>query len=112
MDSIPAALLFLQLATGAPMPQDTPRPYDPWIAEDKLQHLGMSAAITTFSYGSARAAGFDRGPALTVSIVAAATAGIAKEIYDRKAGRPFSFKDLFWDALGTAAAVMMLESVR
>jgi len=99
------------------MPQDTTRvqpsiPQDAWIAEDKFQHLGMSAAITTFSYGSARLAGVERGPALTMSIVAAATAAIGKEIYDRRAGRPFSFKDLFWDALGTAAAVMMLESAR
>lgn len=112
MDSIPATLLLMQLALGVPMPQDTTRVHDAWIAEDKFQHLGMSAAITTFSYGSARLAGVDARPALTLSIAVAATAAIGKEIFDRRAGRPFSFKDLMWDAFGTAAAVMMLESVR
>ena len=84
---------------------------DPWVGEDKLQHLGMSFAATSFGYGAARLA-LDREPATFAAAGAALAAGVAKEILDHRAGRRFSARDLLWDAAGVAAALTLIDRTR
>jgi uncharacterized protein YfiM (DUF2279 family) len=84
---------------------------DAWIAEDKLQHLGMSFAATAFAYAGARTL-IEPDPALVVAGSAALLAGIAKEIHDARAGRGFSLKDLAWDAAGVALGLTLAHRIR
>lgn len=84
---------------------------DPWLAPDKLQHFGMSFAATSFAYGAARFA-LDREPATLAAAGAALAAGVGKEIFDLRAGRAFSARDLLWDAAGVAVALTLVDRIR
>lgn len=94
------------------MPSATQPAADRFFAEDKLQHFFMSFATTQLAYGAARAAGVERDAALVGAGAASAAAGLWKEFRDRRAGLPFSGKDLVWDALGTGAGVAVADRVR
>jgi uncharacterized protein YfiM (DUF2279 family) len=73
---------------------------DPWLGQDKAQHLFMSFALTTMTFGVARATGMRSRTALPVSAGVTLAAGIAKEMDDRRQGRFFSARDLVFDLLG------------
>jgi uncharacterized protein YfiM (DUF2279 family) len=81
---------------------------DPWIGPDKLQHFFVSAFIQSFGYGVLRRAGAENGAALAGASVVTATAGVGKELLDRRAGRPLSVRDLAWDAAGAGSASLLL----
>lgn len=99
----------LLLALTLALPQQTP---DPWWAEDKFRHFAASFVVTSLSASAARAAGADRPQSLYVGAGVAATSGIAKEIDDRRRGGIFSLRDLVWDAVGIAAALLVLDASR
>lgn len=98
-------------AVSAPAARLPGSPDDPWVGQDKLQHLGMSFAMTSFGYGAARLA-LDRKPATLAAAGAALAAGVAKELLDLRAGRRFSARDLLWDAAGVAAALTIVDRTR
>lgn len=77
---------------------------DAWLAADKLMHFHMSYATTAFAFGVTRDA--------TASVAAAAAAGIFKEVYDKRAGKPFSGRDLVWDAAGIVLGYAIMKQVR
>ncbi|HSJ09075.1 MAG TPA: DUF2279 domain-containing protein [Longimicrobiales bacterium] len=85
---------------------------DPWLGADKFQHFWVSFAATSFAFAAAKSAGQDTETALAISIPLAAAAGVGKELYDRRAGTFFSARDLVADALGIAAAFVLLREVR
>lgn len=85
---------------------------DAWIAEDKLKHFFMSFALTGAMYGAVRSFGLEGAPGLALAGAGGAAAGIWKEWQDRRAGRPFSRKDLAWDALGIGAALALASQTR
>jgi putative lipoprotein len=85
---------------------------DPWLGRDKFQHFWVSFAATSFAFAAATSAGQDTDAALTISIPLAAAAGVGKELHDRRAGTFFSARDLVADALGIAAAFVLLREVR
>lgn len=92
---------------------DTTEPTeDEWFAEDKLRHFFLSFAATSLAYGAVRTAGLDHGPAEVVAGAGAAAAGVWKEFDDRRRGRPFSYRDLAWDGLGIAAALILAVQTR
>lgn len=98
---------------GAPLQQPVPvQVTDAWFGSDKLQHFGMSFAVTAFAFAGARMAGTERDPALRVAVPVAAVAGVGKEIHDRRRGQLFSVRDLVADALGISAAFFLLREVR
>lgn len=98
---------------AAPAAADTTAPgVDAWFAEDKLRHFFMSFAATSLAYGAARTAGLGHGPAEVAAGASAAAAGVWKEIRDRRHGGPFSFRDLAWDGLGIAAALILAVRTR
>lgn len=112
-----ACLLVLALAAGCPgapgsdpMPDPTPIPADDWVAEDKLRHFTLSFAATQMSYGGLRVA-VDHGGALTGAAVTGLALGLAKEVHDVRVGRPFSLKDLAWDAAGVALATLLVRQI-
>jgi uncharacterized protein YfiM (DUF2279 family) len=82
----------------------TRRAADQWIAGDKFMHFHMSYAVTAFAFGATCNA--------HVSVAAGAAAGILKEVYDKRAGKPFSGRDLVWDAAGIALGYAIMKQVR
>lgn len=83
---------------------DTTKPKDLLLGEDKFKHAGMSFAITSFAYGATENK--------TAAVSAAITAGLLKEVYDRRHKKPFSAKDLLWDAAGIALGYVMIKQVK
>ncbi len=79
-----------------------PRISDRWWARDKAMHCSVSLMLAADAHTVASA--FTERPlyralwgsALPMSL------GLAKELHDQSIGRPFSWRDLTWDALGTA----------
>jgi uncharacterized protein YfiM (DUF2279 family) len=95
---------MIALLLAFTMAADTAKPKDRMLSEDKFKHAGMSFAITSFSYAATE------NKAAAVS--AAVTAGLLKELYDRRHKRPFSVKDLMWDAAGIALGYVMIKQVK
>lgn len=119
----PSALVSLLLvplvvaATPAPLPAqeaDTQATRviarDGWFGQDKVQHFAASAAITTMAYGGARNV-LERDASAGAAVGVAAVAGLLREAYDYRRGRPFSFRDLLWDALGIAAGYLWIREI-
>jgi hypothetical protein len=82
------------------------------FGDDKLQHMFISYAVFSFSYGGDRALGMHRKAALIDAAVAAAIIGVGKELWDVKHHKRFSVADLTADALGAFAGYAMLKNVR
>jgi putative lipoprotein len=80
---------------------------DPWFGRDKVMHLSVSFALSGTSY--ATAAGVSKRTSVRVLAGAgvALSAGIAKELYDRSSGGDASWRDLTWDAIGTATGTLV-----
>jgi uncharacterized protein YfiM (DUF2279 family) len=85
---------------------------DPWIAEDKFKHMFTSMAAVHFAYGAVRLTGMKDDAAVIAAVTSGAAAGIWKEFHDRRAGRPFSGRDLLWDGLGLGAGLVFISQVR
>jgi uncharacterized protein YfiM (DUF2279 family) len=85
---------------------------DPWVGEDKAQHLAMSYAITTFGYSGVRSAGAGRDASLALAAGSAIAAGLTKEVLDRRRGGIFSYRDLVADLVGIGAGVLLLGAAR
>jgi putative lipoprotein len=98
-----AALLLVLLAARAPAQVDP----DPWLGPDKALHFGVSAAIAGFAYGGTSLFTEHRGVRVGVATGVALSAGIAKELFDLSGAGQASWKDLTWDALGTAVGVVV-----
>ena len=84
---------------------------DRWVAEDKAQHFAMSFAATGMAYGAARSL-FEPGTARPVALSLAGLLGVGKEVADALRGRPFSLKDLAWDAAGVALGYAFVQQIR
>ena len=85
-------------------------PHDRWFGEDKFKHLAFSYLVTAGTFAAARVAA-DHDASLAIGAVAGAAAGIGKEIYDAKRQGP-SLRDLLWDAIGVAAAMLIAQETR
>ena len=119
-------LLLLAADTGRAGPMAPPRTFaiygesainresrdhhDRWFGEDKFKHLAFSYMITVGTFGAARLVA-DRDASITLGAIAGVAAGIGKEIYDAKTQGP-SARDLIWDAVGIAAAVLIAQETR
>lgn len=85
---------------------------DPWLGQDKAQHLFMSFALTDMAFGLARAAGMDARVAMPVAAGVTLAAGIGKEIHDKRSGRFFSLRDLAFDLLGMGVGLTLASYTR
>jgi uncharacterized protein YfiM (DUF2279 family) len=98
---------------SAPLFARVPQPIsDRWFAEDKMRHLAMAFATTSFGHAAARAAGADAGTATALGAAATVVASIGKEVFDRRAGGIFSYRDLVWDAAGILLGVALVGNAR
>jgi putative lipoprotein len=83
-----------------------------WFGADKIKHFLMSALVQSATYSVGRIAGVDRSASQVTGAAAVLSIGVAKEIHDRRAGKPFSIEDLVWDAAGGVAAAALLNGTR
>ena len=90
--------------------QNSPR--DAWFAQDKLRHAFMSTAAVGFAYAGARTVGLNRSESFVIGVSSSALAGLWKEWHDRSIGRPFSYRDLVWDAVGVTVGAIIVDNVR
>jgi uncharacterized protein YfiM (DUF2279 family) len=104
---LPCIALALLLIGGGDI-----QPRDPWLGEDKLKHFFTSFVVTSLSASGARAVGIERTRSIHVGVAVAGASGLLKEIDDARRGGAFSLADLFWDAGGVGAGVLMLERSR
>jgi uncharacterized protein YfiM (DUF2279 family) len=100
---------FRQLSGCA---QETRGPTDRWFAADKARHFMLSFGVVGFTFAGLRTAGMDRPSANVAAVVAAAGAGLGKELSDLRRGRGFSFRDLVWDAAGIAVGALLMQNTR
>jgi putative lipoprotein len=87
---------------------------DPWISRDKAFHFDVSAGIAAAGYGVSAAWLVDaRWKALAIGGGVALAAGAGKEILDATGlfGGDPSWKDLAWDAMGTAVGLAIAWGV-
>ncbi len=85
-------ILMAIFAGGSLFPRN-----DPWFAKDKSLHFSVSFTLYNFFYVGTG----DKNTSLELTLAA----GVFKELVDltiRKTG--FSYKDLFYDVLGTILA--------
>ncbi len=85
---------------------------DPFFAEDKMKHFVTSFVVGSLAGTGARVAGLDRNESVIVGASFTVSAGVVKEITDRRRGQFFSIKDLFWDLAGAGLAFLLLANVR
>jgi uncharacterized protein YfiM (DUF2279 family) len=77
---------------------------DPWFGQDKFMHFYASAGICGSSFYLLKYRfGSDAGEGALYSVSVTVLIGLGKETFDRIKRRPFSLKDLVWDAAGIAA---------
>lgn len=81
---------------------------DRWFGQDKAKHFFTSAFVQSMSYGTLRAAGAGHRVALGSATAASVATGAGKELWDARAGRSPSGKDLVWDLAGAGAATILL----
>jgi uncharacterized protein YfiM (DUF2279 family) len=87
-------------------------PGDAWFGADKVKHFFLSALVQSAAYSAARTVGLDRSASQIVGGVAVAGFGLGKEFHDRRSAKPFSPRDLTWDAAGGVAAAALLNGTR
>jgi putative lipoprotein len=96
----------------APSPARAASPDDdPWLGEDKAKHFAVSAVVAGGGYGLSAALVDARGHALILGGAFAFGVGVAKEVADLAGLGDPSWKDLTWDALGTASGLAIAWGV-
>ena len=80
---------------------------DEWLGADKAKHFGATLGLAGLGYGGG-ALLFDSPRARLLSGAALGMGvGLGKELYDLGRGSRFSWKDLAWDAVGTATGLAL-----
>jgi putative lipoprotein len=105
--ALAAAVVFLLVAPAARANDDP----DPWFGRDKALHFSASAIIAAGSYGVARVGFDDPRPCLLIAGSVAIAAGAGKELYDLSGRGDASWRDLTWDAIGTATGLLVAWAV-
>jgi putative lipoprotein len=80
---------------------------DPWFGRDKALHFSVSSVLAGGGYVGAAAFSERTGVRVATGAGLALSAGIAKEAYDRYSGGDASWRDLTWDAVGTATGLLV-----
>jgi putative lipoprotein len=84
---------------------------DPWFGRDKALHFSVSAGLAAGGYAAAALVSREEPPRLLFGAGFALGVGIGKEIADRYTGGDPSYRDLAWDAAGTAAGVLLTWAI-
>lgn len=101
-------LLAGSLSFGGPQREP---PADRWLARDKLYHFTASALIHSATHSVLRANGRDYREAAWTAAGVTMSVGLAKEVWDRRAGRFLSLRDLAADAAGSGTGAVVMRQV-
>ena len=83
---------------------------DKWIAIDKLQHFTYSCFISFGTqYILVNKLDLIEGKAVPISSLLSLSAGILKEINDKRGGSYFSYKDMVANGIGILTAVIIIN---
>lgn len=104
---LPLAIAVALLALFASRPAAQAAEPDPWFGRDKAIHFSVSFALAGNAYADSSA--FTKRTSVRVlsGVGVALSAGIAKELSDQHGGRGLSWRDLTWDAVGTATGTLV-----
>ena len=102
------AFVLSGLPFGGP-PRDAPP--DRWFGRDKVKHFVVSAVLQGAGHSVLRANGFEYREAAWTAGFATLTVGVGKELWDRRRGRAFSWRDLSVDALGGGTGAVLVRQV-
>jgi uncharacterized protein YfiM (DUF2279 family) len=84
-------------------------PKDEWIAIDKLQHLSYSILVSLgCQYVLVNKLNYKEKEALTISSILSFSAGLAKEIQDKKSSY-FSKKDMIANFIGISMGMLIIN---
>jgi putative lipoprotein len=84
---------------------------DPWFGPDKALHFGISAGLAAGGYGLGSALQGSVPDRLLLGAGVALAGGVGKELMDLAiAGQP-SWRDLAWDAMGTATGLLVAWTI-
>jgi uncharacterized protein YfiM (DUF2279 family) len=100
--------MIATLALAVVMAADTG---ESWMGRDKVKHFFVSALVHGVAYSAARSIG-SREHARIAGGGAVVVTGLWKELADRRAGRPFSVRDLAWGMAGGTASAALLNGAR
>jgi putative lipoprotein len=102
---LPLAVALVVLFVAAPAAQAAEP--DLWFGRDKVIHFSVSFALAGNAYADSSA--FTKRTSIRVlsGVGVALLAGIAKELADRYDGGDASWRDLTWDAVGTATGTLV-----
>jgi uncharacterized protein YfiM (DUF2279 family) len=89
-----------------------PQPRDAWLGSDKLKHFLLSAFVQSAAFSIARVMGANRTSAQIAGGASVAAVGLWKEFHDGSQNKPFSPRDLAWDAAGALTAAALLNGAR
>lgn len=99
-------LALLTAAVVCAAPAARAEPVDSWFGRDKALHFGATSTLSVGGYAVGRAAFEERTPALLLGAGLAMSAGVAKELADLAGAGTPSWRDLTWDAIGTATGLL------
>ena len=81
---------------------------DEWFAKDKYTHFLLSTAISAAIANAAKNNSNENCDAALIGFSVTLTLGAAKETYDkRKKGTFYSYRDMVWDAAGSATGSLL-----
>lgn len=80
---------------------------DEWLGPDKALHFSVSGVAAIGGYALAIPLFDDRAPRVVLGASVALSLGIAKELIDLAGAGDPSWRDLFWDVVGTATGVLL-----
>ena len=87
-----------------------PSQNDKWMAIDKLQHFTYSCFISFGTqYILVNKLDLIEGKAVPISSLLSLSAGILKEINDKRGGSYFSYKDMVANGLGILTAIIIFN---
>lgn len=101
-------LLALLVVVGFALPaRARAETSDPWFARDKALHFSASSLIAGGGYGGASLLTERTWLRSTSGAALGLAAGVGKELYDLSGRGHPSWRDLTWDAVGTATGVLV-----
>jgi uncharacterized protein YfiM (DUF2279 family) len=100
---VAAAILGVSLFHGTPAVASES---DPWLGPDKPKHFAATFVLASGGYAGASFFDERRGTRLLVGGSLAMGVGVAKELWDLSGHGDPSWRDLTWDAFGTAAGLL------
>jgi putative lipoprotein len=84
---------------------------DPWFGRDKALHFGATATLASGGYGAAALFTDDRTTRWLAGGSLAMAAGAGKELWDLSGHGDASWRDLAWDAMGTATGLVVASFI-